>query len=510
MLTKAFIRLVQCHVILADDAARVAKYDGIAQSNINWFRASLTPFTSPIGSASWTWAYALPTGMEDTNHAAYDCEGISIAYFSGRYGLTFNDMIPFANMYFDVVMGTVTNGIFAGLVNGKTGTTEHSSGDNYVRDEYIYLTDFRPEQFETVANVEISTGHIAKSIPITARLLWEKNRRYTRASSAFPATPTNLTATAVSSTQINLSWKDNSDHETNFFIQHSTNGTSWSTLTKPAANVTTYAVTGLTASTLHYCRIRAVNGTVSSGYSSAASATTAPTVLTNIALNKTATVSNYYQSNATYNGAKAVDGSVSTRWATDNGITTTTLEIDLGGTYTFGKTVTTEYLSRVASYKIQYWNGSAWKDAFTGTTIGTTAKTDNFTNVTGSKVRLNILSVTGTSGPSVYEFAVYGFLTSATIAFSEPKNALLATGLKVYPNPTAGNTKVSYTVAEAGNINLTVYDILGKPAQTIINNYSPAGSFEANFDASKLSAGTYIVRLTNTTNNKTFKMVVTK
>ncbi|HWZ35270.1 MAG TPA: hypothetical protein VNW51_03885, partial [Mucilaginibacter sp.] len=144
---------------------------------IDWFRANVRPYKSAKGTICYTWAYALPRGMEDTNHAAYDCEGLWIAYDSGRYKLSFSDMIPFANTYCDVVMGTALNGRFAGRVDGTTGTG-HGGGDNYVRDEYIYLAEFRPDMFTAMANAEINTGKVAVSVPITARLLWEKNRRY--------------------------------------------------------------------------------------------------------------------------------------------------------------------------------------------------------------------------------------------------------------------------------------------------------------------------------------------
>jgi hypothetical protein len=284
------------------------------------------------------------------------------------------------------------------------------------------------------------------------------------------------------------------------------NGTTWTSIARPAANVSSYAVTGLMAATLYYYRIRSANGAVSSSFSAKISATTAPLVLPDIALNKNTIVSNYYQDNTTYDGAKAVDGNATTRWATDDGITTTTLEVDLGGTYTFGKTVTTEYQTRTASYKIQFWNGSAWKDAFTGTTTGTA----NFTNVTGSKVRLSILSVTGTKGPSVYEFEVYGFLSVATIAnIVEPKMNVIER-LIVYPNPAFGNTKISYTVKETGKVNGTVYDMTGRPVKTFINSNVSAGNYITNFDTAALPAGTYIVRLITTTGTQTVKILVTK
>jgi hypothetical protein len=181
MVTNALVRLVECHLLLKDGAERIASYDAIIQPNIDWFRANCKPATSAKGTACYTWAYAYPKGMEDTNHAAYDSEGLWIAYYSGRYNLTFNDVVPYANTYCDVVMGTVTNGKFAGRVDGTTGTG-HGGGDNYVRDEYLYLTEFRPDMFIEMAQTEINTNKVAVSMPITARLLWEKDRRFKKKS----------------------------------------------------------------------------------------------------------------------------------------------------------------------------------------------------------------------------------------------------------------------------------------------------------------------------------------
>lgn len=238
-----------------------------------------------------------------------------------------------------------------------------------------------------------------------------------------PSAPTSLSGTATPS-QVNLTWIDNSNNEILFRIEQSADGlTGWTSLGTVAANVTTYVNTGLTPSTGYYYRARTENLAGNSEYTPVFSITT-PAVPTNIALNKTVTASNVYNNSAAYTAAKAVDGSTSTRWATDNSITSATLEIDLGGVYTFAQTVTREYQSRIATYKIQYWNGFSWADAFSGTTIGATDKTDNFTAVVASKVRLNILT-TSIGGPSIYEFAVYGSAT--TVIVPDAPSSLLAT-----------------------------------------------------------------------------------
>ncbi len=91
-----------------------------------------------------------------------------------------------------------------------------------------------------------------------------------------PLAPTGLVATAVSTSQINLSWTDNSNVETSFKIERAGSAVGpWTQIGTVGANVKTYSNTGLSSSTVYYYRVRANSSLGDSAYSNTANATTA-------------------------------------------------------------------------------------------------------------------------------------------------------------------------------------------------------------------------------------------
>src|SRR5437899_1053808 len=93
--------------------------------------------------------------------------------------------------------------------------------------------------------------------------------------STLPGSPTGLTATTVSSSQINLSWSFPSGTISGYMIERSTSGGAFSTIVSNTATTsTTYSDTGLASATQYTYRVSTINGIGTSTPSSSALATT--------------------------------------------------------------------------------------------------------------------------------------------------------------------------------------------------------------------------------------------
>jgi hypothetical protein len=64
-----------------------------------------------------------------------------------------------------------------------------------------------------------------------------------------------------------------------------------------------------------------------------------------------------------------------------------------------------------------------------------------------------------------------------------------------YPNPFNPSTVIRYAVPQAGEVQLEVYDMMGRKVSTLVRGTKSAGYHEAVFDASHLGSGAYMYRL---------------
>lgn len=95
----------------------------------------------------------------------------------------------------------------------------------------------------------------------------------TPAPPSLPA-PTALTASAISATQVNLTWADQASTETGFRVERATGGGPFVEIAVAPANATTFSNAGLAAGTTYAYRVRATDGTLDSAYSNTSTVTT--------------------------------------------------------------------------------------------------------------------------------------------------------------------------------------------------------------------------------------------
>jgi hypothetical protein len=108
----------------------------------------------------------------------------------------------------------------------------------------------------------------------------------------------------------------------------------------------------------------------------------------------------------------------------------------------------------------------------------------------------------------------YGYLSDVSSVDNELETEDLPMIVQLhqnYPNPFNPSTQISFTLPEAQQVSLVVYDMLGREVAVLARQQiMPAGSTTFNFDASGLSSGMYIYRLISNSSVITKKMTLIK
>ncbi len=79
-----------------------------------------------------------------------------------------------------------------------------------------------------------------------------------------------------------------------------------------------------------------------------------------------------------------------------------------------------------------------------------------------------------------------------------------------YPNPFNPSTAIKFSLPMDSKVVLDVYNTIGQKVSELVNAQMSAGNHEVNFNASELSSGIYIYRLTTGKFTSTKKMILMK
>jgi len=112
------------------------------------------------------------------------------------------------------------------------------------------------------------------------------------------------------------------------------------------------------------------------------------------------------------------------------------------------------------------------------------------------------------------EIAQLDIVLEPIVSVSE--NVLIAiTQLGNYPNPFNPNTVISFSIAEDGETNLSIYNSKGQFIRALKNEYLPKGSYQIDWNGldnigRQCSSGVYLIKLTNNNKALTHKMLMLK
>jgi hypothetical protein len=168
----------------------------------------------------------------------------------------------FVNNSAAYALSNITNGTATLLADGHT--VRFTPGNNYkgVASFHFSVNTADGSSYENDVSVAVSP------IPGTPQ-------SFINPPSAVTLTASTVETPSASSTIV-INWTDNSDNEDYFVVERSTDGINYTDVNHPAANATTYTDNNLLPNTTYYYRIKAVNASTSSAYSTSVSIKTPP------------------------------------------------------------------------------------------------------------------------------------------------------------------------------------------------------------------------------------------
>lgn len=103
-----------------------------------------------------------------------------------------------------------------------------------------------------------------------------------------------------------------------------------------------------------------------------------------------------------------------------------------------------------------------------------------------------------------------GFLVATSVEQTGPEIPGEFSLEQNYPNPFNPGTVIQFSLPQTAEVQLKVYDMLGREVATLINEQKSAGSYQVSFNAINLSSGVYFYRLAAGSHVETRSMTLVK
>jgi glucose/arabinose dehydrogenase len=252
---------------------------------------------------------------------------------------------------------------------------------------------------------------------------------------------------------VDLWWNDNSNNEDGFIVERKTVNGGFMIVGTSAANSAFYTDENVMDTTTYTYRVKAFNATDTSGYSNELTVTTLlRTLFAPTNLIATATGPNEVELSWDDNNTQEVGFKIERKTG-------------LQGNYTLidsvGENVISYLDQSVEANTLYYYRVFAFIEQL-GSEYSNedSAQTPNPTGIDGSQI------------PDDYKLE------------------------QNYPNPFNPSTKISYSVPEASNVNISIYNSLGKTIDTLASGVVPVGIYQRTWNASGYASGIYYLKMT--------------
>jgi hypothetical protein len=110
------------------------------------------------------------------------------------------------------------------------------------------------------------------------------------------------------------------------------------------------------------------------------------------------------------------------------------------------------------------------------------------------------------SAETIVQFNV-GSVASSTDGLELPTTTTLHAA---YPNPFNPQAVVSYELASDADVELSLFDVMGREVRTLVDRRQPAGRYDVLLEAGTLPSGVYLLHLRAGAVNQTSKVVLSK
>lgn len=162
---------------------------------------------------------------------------------------------------------------------------------------------------------------------------------------------------------------------------------------------------------------------------------------------------------------------------------------------------------------------TSWESSNSITTPNATfANSGNAIKMTdyGATGMPKIVVLGGPSHTVYYNVANAGSSSAIQTAINNALNAMTGvtdisnqiSSVASYPNPSSTLTSISYSLETPGDVNIEIYNLIGKNIKTIFSGNENTGDHKISFDSSSLDNGIYLVKIIAGRTEKTIKLSV--